>query len=126
LVITVNHHETFSGGWLNMADHRHVGLAALDAVRDAGNRWIFRELGLDPWTGVRWAAVSGSPRATHAVDIAATLDRGVASLRAHRVYLESLQGALADADGFLRGMARQTGEQFGGGLATSFELVPFG
>lgn len=68
---------------------------------------------------------SGSPNATHAVDIATTLDRGVASLRAHRVYLESLQGALADPDYFLRDMARQTGEQFGGGLATSFELVSF-
>ena len=32
------------GGMTNQADHRAVGLAALDAARDAGNRWIFPEL----------------------------------------------------------------------------------
>ena len=38
-----------------MADHRNVGLAAIDAARDAGNRWVFPELldeGLEPWNGV--------------------------------------------------------------------------
>lgn len=126
LVITVNHHDRFPGGFLNMADHRNVGLAAIDAVRDAGNRWVFRDqldAGLQPWGGVRWVAVSGSPHAGHAVDITESLDRGVASLLAHKVYLESLHGALADADGFLRETARRTGEQFGQRLATSFELI---
>src|SRR2546430_16078079 len=36
---------------LNQADHRVAGLAALDALRDAGNRWVFPELldeGLQP------------------------------------------------------------------------------
>jgi LmbE family N-acetylglucosaminyl deacetylase len=128
LVITVNHHDAFPGGFRNMADHRHVGLAALDAVRDAGNRWVFRdqvEGGLEPWDGVRWVAVSGSPHATHAVDVTETLDRGVASLRAHKVYLEALHGALADPDVFLREMARQVGERFGQRPATSFELITF-
>lgn len=128
LVISVNHHDSFPGGILNMADHRHVGLAVLDAVRDAGNRWVFRDQlddGLEPWAGVRWVAVSGSPHATHAVDITSTLDRGIASLRAHKAYLESLPGDFADADGFLRAMANQTGERFGGQPATSFELIPF-
>src|SRR5262249_53354615 len=43
------------GGYTNQADHRVVGLAALDAARDAGNRWIFPELedeGLPPWNGI--------------------------------------------------------------------------
>ena len=35
---------TWPGGSLNQADHRAVGLAACDAARDAGNRWIFPEL----------------------------------------------------------------------------------
>src|SRR5262249_8144248 len=43
LVLTVNHRETFPGGMLNTADHRSVGAAVLDAVRDAANRWIFQE-----------------------------------------------------------------------------------
>ena len=33
----------FAAG-LNQADHRVAGLATLDAVRDAGNRWVFPEL----------------------------------------------------------------------------------
>src|SRR3954451_23461989 len=33
----------FAAG-LNQADHRVAGLASVDAVRDAGNRWVFPEL----------------------------------------------------------------------------------
>src|SRR4051812_43636889 len=49
VVITGNHHETFAAGGLNMADHRVVGVATIDAVRDAANRWVFRDLELEPW-----------------------------------------------------------------------------
>ena len=46
----------------NMADHRHVGLAVIDAVRDAANRWVFAGAdGLDPWPGVEMLLVNGSP-----------------------------------------------------------------
>ena len=41
----------------------------MDALRDAGNRWVFPELldeGLEPWT-VRWLLVGGDPRPTHGV-----------------------------------------------------------
>ena len=41
ILITVNFRLTWGGGMLNMADHRWVALAVLDAARDAGNRWIF-------------------------------------------------------------------------------------
>ena len=41
VVVTLNHRLAWPGGGLNMADHRNVGLAVLDAVRDAGNRWVF-------------------------------------------------------------------------------------
>ena len=41
---------------------------------------------------------SASPESGHAVDIAATFDRAVASLGAHAAYLEGLGGAMADAD----------------------------
>ena len=127
LVITLNHRERFPGGGLNMADHRVVGEAVIDAVRDAGNRWVFTDLvdaEAEPWSGVRWVAVGGSPEPTHAVDITRTLDRGIASLLAHRVYLDGLgEGPMSDPAAFLRGIAEQTASQFNGRLATAFELL---
>lgn len=126
LVITNNHRETWPGGGLNMADHRNVGAATVDAVRDAANRWVFRELiddGLEPWSGVRWVALPASPKATHAVDITATFDRAVTSLRAHATYLAALSGDMAEPDVFLRRNAEATGTDFGCELACSFELL---
>lgn len=81
---------------LNQADHRVAGLAALDAVRDAGNRWVFPELldseGLEPWSP-RWLLVSGDSRPTHGVDVTGDpLERGIASLEAHREYLAGIPG----------------------------------
>ena len=109
-----------------MADHRNVGLAAIDAARDAGNRWVFPELldeGLEPWNGARRIFVNASPFATHAVDVTDTIDRGIASLRAHEAYLAGLgDGGMSDPEPFLRGMAEQAGQRFGGRLAVTFEL----
>src|SRR3954447_10443392 len=81
---------------LNQADHRVAGLAALDAIRDAGNRWVFPELveeeGLAPWSP-RWLLVSGDPRPTHGVEVTGDpLARGIASLEAHREYLAGIPG----------------------------------
>jgi LmbE family N-acetylglucosaminyl deacetylase len=80
---------------LNQADHRVAGLAALDALRDAGNRWVFPELlddGLEPWSA-RWLLIAGDPRPTHGVDVTGeALDRGIASLEAHREYLAGIPG----------------------------------
>jgi LmbE family N-acetylglucosaminyl deacetylase len=127
LVVTLNHRETFAGGGLNMADHRVVGQAVIDAVRDAANRWVFADLldaGRDPWSGVRWVAVANSPQPTHFVDITATIDRGVASLEAHRQYLAGLgDGPMADPAAFLRAIAEQAAAQSGGRLASTFELL---
>ncbi|MBD7920020.1 PIG-L family deacetylase [Cellulomonas sp. Sa3CUA2] len=78
---------------LNQADHRAAGLAAADAVRDAGNRWVFPELladGLEP-CAVRWLLVAGDAHPTHGVDVTGeALQRGIASLEAHREYLALL------------------------------------
>lgn len=126
LVVIGNHRETWPGGGLNMADHRHVGQAALDAVRDAGNRWVFRDLldeGLDPWQGVRWVAVAASPLSTHAVDIGDTFERAVESLHRHRAYLRGLGQTEDDARRFLREFAETSGRRFGVALATEFELI---
>ncbi len=125
LVVTGNHREAWPGGGLNSPDHRAVGQAAVDAVADAGNRWLFPEPGLAPWAGVRWVAVFGSPLAGHAVDIGGSFDRAVASLRAHAAYLAALGGPLADADAILREAAAQAGAHLpGAALATPFEVIP--
>lgn len=126
ILITSNHYFTWGSTGLNMSDHRNVGLAAIDAARDAGNRWVFPELldeGLEPWNGARRIFVNASPFATHAVDVTDSIDRGVASLRAHEAYLAGLgDGGMSDPEPFLRGMAEQAGKRFGGRLAVTFEL----
>jgi LmbE family N-acetylglucosaminyl deacetylase len=124
LVVAVNHRDTYGGVFLNMADHRAVGQATIDAVRDAGNRWVFTELlddGLEPWSGVRHLAVMASPQATHAVDVSDTFDLGVESLRRHAAYLEGLGNP--DPEEFLRQRAEATAPRFAGRLAVSFELL---
>lgn len=127
LVLTGNHRLQWPGGaGLNMADHRHVGLACLDAARDAGNRWIFPELvdeGAEPWSGVRWVALGGSPEATHALDITGFLAKGIESLERHVVYLEGLGGSFPPPDMFLTTLAEQAGPRLGVEHATAFELI---
>ncbi|HYO38097.1 MAG TPA: PIG-L deacetylase family protein [Nocardioidaceae bacterium] len=93
-VVTGSWDVEFVAG-LNQADHRVAGLAALDALRDAGNRWVFPELveeGLEPWS-TRWLLVAGDPRPTHGVDVSGeALERGIASLEAHGAYLAGIPG----------------------------------
>ncbi|MEV4440069.1 PIG-L deacetylase family protein [Streptomyces sp. NPDC049577] len=129
LLLTLNHHDTWGGGlYWNTPDHRAVGRAALDAVADAGNRWIFPELierdELLPWNGVRYVAVAGSPRPTHAVDARAGLDRAVASLLCHRTYIEALTSEDPEAycRSFLEGNMALMADRFGGRPAVAFEL----
>jgi LmbE family N-acetylglucosaminyl deacetylase len=124
LVVTIFFGLAWPGGHLNQGDHRAVGEAVLDAVRDAGNRWVFPELaeaGLEPWAGVRTVAISGSPAPTHAVDVTDWIDAGVASLREHAAYLAGLGDGGTDPDAFLRGGAEQLAPRFGGRLAVGFE-----
>jgi LmbE family N-acetylglucosaminyl deacetylase len=63
--------------------------ATLDACRDAANSWVFTELG-PPWRGVDAVYVAGAGNPTHFVDVTATVEAGVASLRCHRAYIEGL------------------------------------
>ncbi|MDQ3660657.1 MAG: PIG-L family deacetylase [Actinomycetota bacterium] len=125
VVITLNYHSTWGGRSFNMADHRVVGLAVIDAARDAGNRWVFRELldqGLEPWNGVRMVCVNGSPQPTHAVDVTGFLDRGIDSLLAHQAYLDNL-GEGFDARAFLESGASHVGRQAGVEHAVGFEVI---
>jgi LmbE family N-acetylglucosaminyl deacetylase len=103
-----------------------LGEAVLDATRDAANRWVFPELrdeGHEPWSGVRFVLVASSPLSRHHVDVTDTLAVGIASLEAHRAYIEGLGGTL-EAERFLRGLTEPTGQQLGVGAALPFELIP--
>lgn len=125
VLITLNFELTWGGTILNMADHRWLGLAVLDAARDAANRWIFPELldeGLQPWNGVKKVLITGSANATHAVDVTEFIDLGIASLQAHRAYLENLSGDF-NPDSFLRQNAAATGERYGCEYAVGFEVI---
>ncbi|MFD1248197.1 PIG-L deacetylase family protein [Nocardioides ginsengisoli] len=129
IVITGNFRDTWGGRNLNQADHIAVGRAVLDAVRDAGNRWVFAEQisdGLKPWGGVREVWAFGSPDATHAVDTTATFDAGVESLKAHAAYIDGLGWENWDPREFLEGMARATGTRLGVTFAAPFEVFPMG
>lgn len=122
VVLSINFRESWGGPSWNHADHRAVGRALLDAVRDAGNPWVHGDAG-EAWDGVRFVAFSGSPQATHAVDVTDTFDAGVESLACHAVYLENLDGDMASPDEFLRGAAESIGNDYGVDLAASFELI---
>jgi LmbE family N-acetylglucosaminyl deacetylase len=122
VVLTINHHDSWGGPSWNHADHRAVGRALLDAVRDAANPWLFRDRG-EAWDGVRFTAFNSSPNATHAVDTTATFEAGVRSLACHRTYLENLGGDMASPGDFLRGAAQSSGERLGVELATTFEVI---
>lgn len=123
VIIASNYRLRWSpqGPW-NHVDHRELGMALPDAVRDAANRWLFTDAG-EPWGAVRWIAYAASTEPTHVVDVTETIDVGVASLECHRVYLDALGGDF-DPDGFLRNAARAVGGSFGVEYAVSFELLP--
>ncbi len=129
IVITGNFRDTWGGANLNQADHIATGKAVLDAVRDAGNRWVFPEQlidGVEPWGGVRQVWAFGSPGAAHGVDTTETFDAGVESLEAHAAYIAGLGWEDWDAREFLEGMARGTGQRMGTAFAAPFEVFPMG
>lgn len=123
VVVTLNHHDTWGGRYRNMADHRNVGLAVLDAVRDAGNRWVFTDEGAEPWDGVRMTLVNSSPDATHVVDVTDTLEVGIASLQEHRAYNAHIGQDDAAIRDMLTSRAEAIGRLAGVRYAVSFEVV---
>jgi LmbE family N-acetylglucosaminyl deacetylase len=128
VVITNNFRDTWDGDViLNQADHIATGRAVLDAVRDAGNRWVFPEQltgGLEPWGGVKQVWVAASPMARHGVDVTGSFAQGVASLHAHEAYLRGLGDGSFDPEEFLEGIARQVGTRLGCRYGVAFEVFP--
>jgi LmbE family N-acetylglucosaminyl deacetylase len=78
-----------SPGYLNSPDHRALGQCVLDAVADANNEWIFRDLTDPPWR-TQYVAVSEMLDPAHIVDVGEHVETAVASLSEHRRYLELL------------------------------------
>jgi LmbE family N-acetylglucosaminyl deacetylase len=129
IVITGNFRDTWGGNNLNQADHIAVGRAVVDAVRDAGNRWVFHDQlvdGIEPWGGVKAVWAFGSPTGKHAVDTTDTFDVGVTSLEAHRAYIDGLGWENFDPRELLEGMARANGQRLGVAFAAPFEVFPMG
>jgi len=125
VVVTLTDRERFAGGGTNQADHRAVGLATLDASKDAGNRWIHPELvdeGYEPWNGVRWVCMSGSPESTHGVDVTGHIDAAVASLQAHQTYLGSLGEDYPSPPDLLEMILGRGGQAMGVEHAITFEV----
>lgn len=127
-VITANYRVEAYGG-LNQADHRAAGLAAVDAVRDADNTWIFRDLGEDeglPKWHTRWILVAGDPEPTVGVPVGQdSVDAAVASLNSHKTYLEHI-GNHPDPAEFIPQILRDGGEALGTEYAVLFRGFDLG
>lgn len=113
--------ELFVGWGVDHADHRAAGLAAIDAVRDADNRWCFPELlrdeDLAPWGTSRLLLTGTAPNVFVEIPEASEL-RAIASLSAHAAYLadlpwhpspEDMIPELLRAQGTAAGVARAVG-----------------
>ncbi|GAA4118320.1 PIG-L deacetylase family protein [Enteractinococcus coprophilus] len=108
---------------LDHPDHRAVGLAAIDASRDAGNRWLFTEHfdeGLGPWQVSTLLLTGTEP--THFVSVSkASMDKSVASLAAHKHYLADLPDHPAP-EAFIPPMLAAMGEPAGVPYAMGFAV----
>jgi LmbE family N-acetylglucosaminyl deacetylase len=104
---------------VNQADHRAVGLAVLDACRDAANEWVFPEAG-PRWGNIRDVYVSPGAEPAYFVDVTASIQAGIASLRQHQVYISGLGGNF-DPDSYLKEMARSVGIEAGCEYAVAFQ-----
>jgi LmbE family N-acetylglucosaminyl deacetylase len=125
VVLTMSFDLTWGDeGPVNHSDHRAVGLAVLDACRDAANEWVFPEFG-PPCTSIKHAYVAATGNPTHFVDVTDTIDAGIASLREHRAYLEGLGGDF-DPDTFLRDLAGYIGMGAGCEYAVGLRHYPMG
>lgn len=116
VVVTTNFELEAPWG-LNHVDHRMVGVATIDAIRDAATRHIFRELlddGLDPWSAGRLLVGGYSDdRVDVYVDVSGEpLELGIASLAEHRAYLADLPDHPAPQD-FLPAMTATLGAVVG-------------
>ena len=124
-VVTMTWELHTGWGGLNQADHRVAGLAALDAIRDADNTWVFPELakdeGLPKWKA-RWLLVGAHSQPSHGVDVSGEpLAKGVASLAAHEQYLAALPDHPKPEE-FIPAATAETGALLGVANAVPFRV----
>ncbi|MCS5478818.1 PIG-L family deacetylase [Corynebacterium sp. YIM 101645] len=88
-VITANF-ELEAYGTFNQADHRVAGLMTVDAVRDADNPWVHRDLDLPAHKTSR-LLVANPGQPTHRIVVDEPAEQaGIRSLTAHKAYFEAL------------------------------------
>ena len=124
IVITGSYADKMEGGFVNQADHRAVGLATLDAVRDAANRWVFRELvteGHEPWSGVRAILFGSLSPVNCGVDVTGFVEQGKAAMRAHQAYFSGLGDGATDPGEIVAYIAAESGKRMGVPAAALFE-----
>lgn len=128
-VMTLNFREQWTSmdEW-NHPDHVVTGRVLLDAVSQAGNRWLFPEQlvgGVEPWTGTRRVVAAGSPRSTHVVDITDYFDRAVEALATHKVYNLGLRWRGFDPRTWLERIVGAEGSGRDGRMLVPFEVINF-
>jgi len=115
----------WGNSYINHADHRAAGEAALDAVFPAaGNRLYFPELlaqGYEPHQ-VKEVWLSGTQNPDHWTDIAATLDLKLAALREHKSQIRDA----AALEKRVRERAKLLGEKPGYAYAEAFKRIVLG
>ncbi|MCT1663971.1 PIG-L family deacetylase [Corynebacterium sanguinis] len=117
-IIVTQNFDVMAPWGLNQADHRAAGLATVDAARDAGNEWLFPELGEKHQA--KTLLIANHPEPTCGVEVSERdIARGIASLRSHRQYLEVLPDH-ASPEEIVRGAAERGGEVAGTQYAITF------
>ena len=109
-------------GFVNHADHRAAGMAAVDAVYPAARNpmafpWLVRE-GLDKHV-VRRLYLFWSNSPTAWVDVTATIGRKIDALRAHASQIREPERLEAR----IRDWAREEGERLGSDAAEAFRVI---
>ena len=93
VVLTTNFDVEAPWG-LNQADHRAAGLATIDAVRDAGNRWVFPDQIVGEGLTVcspNWLLIAADANPTHGVEVSPVhVAKSISSLECHAEYLAAL------------------------------------
>lgn len=115
--------ELFVPWGIDHPDHRAAGVAAIDAVRDADNPWVFQELhaeeGLEPWS-TSWLMLTDREADVFVPVTQAAEAKAVASLEAHDEYLADLSDHPAPAD-FIPEMLQEMGSTAGIPRAVTFQ-----